>query len=267
MKIDLEQTLARLQQDFIENTKEKLDGVDHAIDQLFQDKGDRGEFFFQLQRDVHSLKGTAGTFGFNSVTVVAHRLEDFLESHQRLSKEQWLGVQAFLDAMRAIIEKGIEPSDDERMKILSRLPFAKRAGISGQKQKIVTVVLVMPKGVQRALVGSELSACGFDVSFAENPLEAVGLAITLKPQVVLSNFEFPEINGCELARILQVIGSTLKIPFALMTSHEEKSGSMADIPDNVQVIRKGPDFVEKITEYLMGLGLFGESLPEPQGKA
>jgi len=88
------------------------------------------------------------------------------------------------------------------------------------------------------------------------------LAITLKPQVVLSNFEFPEINGCELAKVLQVIGLTLKIPFALMTSHDQKSGAMGALPDHVQIIRKGPDFIEKITEYLIGLGLFGDPLPE-----
>jgi len=254
IQIDLEQTLARLLRDFIESTRDKLDGIDEAIDAIYKDAENRGELFFGLQRDVHSLKGSAGTYGFPSVTLIAHRLEDYMESTRRLSHESWLEVQVFIDVIRSIIDTGVEPSKDGRTAILSQLPTTGGA-VSGQNQHKVTILLVMPQGVQRSLVGSELSSCGFDISFAETPYEAINLAITLQPQAVVSSYEFAGINGCEFAQVLQVIKATAEIPFALITSHAANSVAINTIPLDVRVIPKGPKSVELVTKYLVELGL------------
>ena len=122
----------------------------------------------------------------------------------------------------------------------------------------MVVLVVMPQGLQRKLVGTELASCGFDVSFAKDPLEAINLAITLKPQVVLSNQEFDIISGADLAGIFAIVKATRNSHFAVVTSHDEKEGELAQLPAKVRILKKDRKFMDNLTEYLVDIGLFGK---------
>lgn len=256
MEFDLESALSRLKQDFIESSLEKLDEIDEIIDNIYNERGNRGDQFFQLQRDVHSIKGSAGTHGMHLLTLVAHRLEDFLEAAQRLNKDQWRSVQIYIDEMRVLVDLGKDPSETEHAAVLQRLPHAQEdhTEFSEQKSKKVTVLVVMPPGVQRKLIGKELASCGFDLSFTDRPVEAIRLIMDLQPDAVLSNQEFRHITGSELANVLQDIKLTQKTPFAILTSSNIDKNT---IPADTHVIKKGGSFVADLTEYLVDVGLFG----------
>jgi CheY-like chemotaxis protein/HPt (histidine-containing phosphotransfer) domain-containing protein len=256
MEFDLQSALLRLKQDFIESSIEKLDAIDETIDNIYHDRGNRGEQFYQLQRDIHSIKGSAGTHGLHLLTLVAHRLEDYLEAAPRLSNEEWRSVQIYIDEMRDLVNKGIEPEENIRNSILLRLPHAQKTAIefSDQKNKKVTILIVMPAGVQRKLIGAELAACGFDLSFTDRPVEAIRLVIELKPDVVISNQEFRNMTGVELAHVLKAIKITRDIPFALLTSSELKHEML---PLGSHIIHKDKNFTSDLTDYLLSIGLFG----------
>jgi len=257
MDFDLESALSRLKQDFIESSIEKLDDVDKIIDNIYNERGHRGDQFFQLQRDIHSIKGSAGTHGMNVVTLVAHRLEDYLEAVPRLNPEQWRAVQIYTDEIRHLIDLGNDPTPQQTEAILHRLPHAQEpvSEFSDQKRKKVTILLVMPVGVQRKLIGQELAACGFDLSFTDRPVEAIRLIMELKPNAVLSNKEFATMSGVELANVLREIKITKTIPFALLTS---SNISERELPDGTRVLYKGETFINELTEYLVQIGLFGK---------
>lgn len=257
MQFDLEAALSRLKQDFIEGSLEKLDGIDDIIDNIYNDRGERGDQFFQMQRDVHSIKGSAGTHGMHLLTLVAHRLEDYIEACPRLNKEQWRGVQLYIDEMRHLVDLGKDPSEQERDDILHRLPHAQQEVVefSTQKKKKVTVLIVMPPGVQRKLIGKELASCGFDLSFTDRPVEAIRLVMDLKPDAVLSNQEFRNMTGSELANVLSSIKLTSQVPFALLTSSDIEADSL---PKSAHIVKKGETFVSDMTEYLVDIGLFGK---------
>jgi chemotaxis protein histidine kinase CheA len=153
LAVILKDVLAQLTQKFIELSADRLDGIDQSIDDILNDKGDRGTLYNNLQMEIHSLKGSAGSYGFHLVTTIAHRLEDYMESSSRLENEQWLDVQKFIDEARRIIEQGQE--------------------FSGSDINSITVFLVMESGVQRKLVGTELASQGINISFSNNPLEAI----------------------------------------------------------------------------------------------
>lgn len=256
MEFDLESALKRLKQDFIEGSLEKLDDIDKVIDNVYNDRGNRGDQFFQLQRDVHSIKGSAGTHGLHLLTLVAHRLEDYLEAVRRLNKEEWRSVQIYMDQMRKLVILAEEPEDKLREEILHDLPHAQgtTTEFSGQKTKKVTILLVMPAGVQRKLIGAELAACGFDLSFSDRPVEAIRLVMDLKPDAVLSNQEFRNMTGVELANVLKAIKSTSNTPFALLTSSDLKTNAL---PKGTHIIQKGEQFTSDLTDYLVDVGLFG----------
>jgi len=82
-EIDIQDALERLKQEFIDTSAEKLDKIDRIIDKLYRaEEDDRGADYVEFQRDIHSLKGSAGTYGFDSVNLIAHRLEDYIGDHQ-----------------------------------------------------------------------------------------------------------------------------------------------------------------------------------------
>jgi len=255
---DLEAAIARLKGDFIDNSLDKLDEIDNIINAIYSNCENRGEKFFQLQRDVHSIKGSAGTHGLHLLTLVAHRLEDYIEASSRLTQEQWRSVQEYVDVMRKLLNTGIEPTENERTKILQSLPHAQQksdAAFSEQKKKRVTILIVMPPGVQRKAMGRELASCGFDLSFTDRPVEAIRLVMDLQPDAVISDHNFRNMTGSELANVLQDIKITQHIPFALL---DGGSAAGADIPESTRIIHKDSKFADDLTEYLVDIGLFGQ---------
>ena len=169
MAVILKDVLAQLTQEFIELAADRLDGIDQSIDDILNDKGDRGTLYNNLQMEIHSLKGSAGSYGFHLVTTIANRLE----SSSRLENEQWLDVQKFIDEARRIIEQGQDPDESLYNEILKVLPSSPSKEFSGSDINSITALLVMESGVQRKLVGTELASQGTNISFSNNPLEAI----------------------------------------------------------------------------------------------
>lgn len=257
MDDNLEKALERLKTDYIEGSGDKLDGIDAIIDRLYRGDGDRGADVVDMQREIHSLKGSAGTYGFSSVSLIAHRLEDYIEATNRLSKDQLRDVQTYIDEIRRIFQSGVNPTETEMDAILRALPSGTATLVSAQEVRHVIVLLVMPKGVQRRLVGGELASCGFELSFAESPLEAIGLALSLKPDIVVSSMEMEPLTGAELGRVLKTIEATSKAAFVLITSHEDDSGILKTLPEGAHVIHKGPKFSEQLSNCLIDIGVLG----------
>ena len=256
MSISFEETLRRLHGEFINNCIDKLDGIDIVIDKFISEPGKKGDAFFNFQREIHSIKGSAGTHGFSSVTTIAHRLEDYVESTRRLSSRKWLEVQNFIDAIRDMIESREEPNADRTKQVLNSLPTSAVPTLETKQGKRVTVLLVMPLGVQRKLVGMELASIGFDVSFIDSPMQAIQVAFAVKPHAILSSQELSGFSGSELAAVFKAIKTMSKIPFVILTSHEKDSTSQFGAANDVYVINKSEGFLSDLCELLLSLDLF-----------
>ena len=253
----LEKALASLKTDYIEGSGDKLDGIDAIIDRMYRGEGDRGADFIDMQREIHSLKGLAGTYGFSSVSLITHRLEDYIEATRRLSNDQLRDVQKYIDRIREIFQSGVNPAEAKMDAILRALPSGTASLVSPQDVRNVIVLLVMPKGVQRRLIGGELASCGFELSFTESPVEAIGLALSLKPDIVVSSMELAPLTGVELGRVLKDIEATSKVAFVLTTSHEDDSRFLKSLPEGAHIIHKGPKFTEELSTCLIDIGVLG----------
>ena len=56
------------------------------------------------------------------MTLIAHRLEDFIEAAPGLNNGQLLDVQVYVDHIRAILESGQNASKDRLDEVLATLP-------------------------------------------------------------------------------------------------------------------------------------------------
>jgi chemotaxis protein histidine kinase CheA len=253
-EIDIQDALERLKQEFIDTSAEKLDKIDRIIDKLYRgEEDDRGADYVEFQRDIHSLKGSAGTYGFDSVSLIAHRLEDYIETTRQLTSENLLDVQKYIDRIRDILEGGDEIAAERLSGILESLPTSGPAQTSSETEENVVALLVMTKGVQRKLVTADLSNNGFELAYADHPLDAFRLAVSLKPNLIITSLEFDNLSGLELAKALRGVDAMSETPVVLLTSHAVE-GMSDELPPHSRAIHKDSRFAAKLADALQELG-------------
>ena len=82
-----------------------------------------------------------------------------------------------------------------------------------------SILLVEDDPVQRDLIGRGLQRSGYDVWFAFTGAEAVKLASTRYPDLILMDVRLPEMNGLEAARRLKAQANTRHIPVIMLTAY------------------------------------------------
>ena len=247
---DLEMILADMRQEFIENSEDRLEEVETAISRLLADSRTPDHDTLEIKRHIHSLKGSGGSFGYPAITVWSHALEDYMETITDLGVDQLWDVQLFVDRIREVLETGVNPEDSDIASAVKSMPLR---GLGRQRSSLkggFSVMLLMPKGIQRKIISRELTTFGFKVIIAEDSLKAVDLAITLRPDVVISSYVLDRISGLELAKVLAAIEVTAHHRFLLMTSSEELEADSQALPDHVTVVRKGRSFSTDLIKFL-----------------
>jgi len=256
-KQDMADILREVRLEFIETTTERLTTVDNLITAMMEERAGDDDLF-ELQRHIHSIKGQGTTFDFPTVTKVAHRMEDYMETAQSLGFQQLKAVQRFVDAIRGIIESGTDPADSDASKILAGLPVTAWEAPKIATPREVKLLIVLPKGLQRKIIGREMASCGFHIYNAETPVEGLSLAIEQKPDIVVASGVMTQMSGKEFAWVLNAVETTKKCRLVIATSADDDSASLAGLPPEVAVAHKGERFNEELTEHLINWGFFGK---------
>jgi len=98
----LEAVLLRLRGDFLAELPERCNRLEQAV--LALEGGQGAEAAYEeLFRNVHSLKGTGGTFGLQTITTICHQFESFLsDSHSRYTQAFGSAALAYVDLLRQV---------------------------------------------------------------------------------------------------------------------------------------------------------------------
>lgn len=249
--------LARMSVEFRDDCREKMDECGDILRRLSKQRDNWREDMTELQRRIHNVKGSAGTFGFPAITLIAHKLEDYLDAIESPAGHAPV-IQAFLDAMRDIAERGINPPEEEYPALLRALPRLRSGFVPVPRAREIHVLLAMPKDVQRQIVRQELASCGFDVTCADTGVAAIGLTLATRPDAVFASLVLADMNGTDLACALAAIGATRKCPFGLLTTMAADAPELAGLPTQARIIAKDKRFLETLTERLIEWGLFGQ---------
>lgn len=252
---DLQMILADLRREFIEVADDRLNEVEESISRLLANTG-RAEYeLLEIKRHVHSIKGMGGNFGFPSVTLWAHALEDYLETAIDIGTDQLWDIQLFVDKIRDILDSGEDPPSATVAAAIKRLALR---GVRRERSALkdgLSVLLLMPKGVQRKIVGRELTAFGFNVIIAETALEAIDLAMTHRPELIISSMVLDRMSGVELARVFSVIDVTKHHKCLIISASDNAVDSGIELPPNVRVVQKGVNFARDLIAFLTDHGL------------
>lgn len=255
---DIQDAIESMKGEFLADCLEHLDAADIYIANMIDGQGSFDEQLVNLNRRVHSIKGTAATFGFPSITTIAHRLEDFIEASSSINY-CINDVQIFIDTMRDVAESGTDPVNGEYHNILKNLPRAHSIFEAVNPARNVDILFVMHRDVQRKIIGQELTSCGFGASFVDSGADAISSIMKHMPDIVISSVLLDDMSGMDLACALEGIKSTKGMHFILLSSSDNISIEAARLPKNAKAIHKDSLYVEQLTEQLVKWGYFGKS--------
>ena len=248
--------MERLRLEFLETGADRLDEMEQLVGEVRKGATGTAEHLDDFRRLAHSLKGMGGTFGYPLISVISHRLEDFLEDTPVFTPSLVDDTQVFLDRMRDVIEGVLDPDDDTTAEIVRALP-AKRSPFDLDSVKVldIEVMTVMPKGMATKIVEQELKACGYRVNNVESPFEALEYVVRTKPDLIVVAGVLVGLSGIDLACALTAMPLTGDIPIFLFTSFDKEHSSLVALPKNVSIVRKGNMFSEDLAEALLASGL------------
>ena len=232
---DLDTVMEELRKSFYDTARQKLTDLEAQITTLSAMGREDSEVEANMRREIHSLKGMGGTFGFPAITSVSHRLEDFVANVGGFSKRSD-DVLVFIDCLSDILDMEPHPDNAAIAKIVRDLPAGTAKSSVDTPARKIEVLLVVPNQVLRPLLQHHLERNGCRVVGADSPFEALELSVRTLPELVISSVVLTGLDGIDLLRSLSAMTSTASINLAALTSWSRDDPLLADLPQKAGVI-------------------------------
>ncbi len=253
-ELGLGNAVAEVLQDFLDECEDRLTEIDTALGSLRNKKNLSETEVLEIKRHVHSLKGMGSTFGFSSISLLAHALEDYFETMFSPDETGIHDTQLFVDRIREILEQKENVSDAAVAQILRDLPLKAKRRTIRKENRSLSILILMPRGLQRRIVASELSQFGFNVLIAQSSLDAIEQGIRLQPDLFMANMVSEDISGLELAGVFNAIKVTENRPFLLVSTTDIDAQTRAGYPANIHILRVGPKFAQDLMAFFATQG-------------
>lgn len=206
----------------------------------------------RIRREVSTLRLRGRSVKIPGLSVIANRLEDYVFELETLAPHHLDSLQTFLDQISRVLDG---TNTEDTADIVRALPVNPTFDPAEVTVRNVEILLIEPQRTTARIVARELKACGYRVTVASGPFEALELVLRIKPDMVMAAATLGEISGIDLACALTAMPATRRIPFALLTSFDREHASLEELPARVAILRKGVLFGDDLAEALSRLGL------------
>ncbi len=109
----VDDVLNNLTAEFCQRLPKDLETIEKALADL-EEAPDNSAFLGVLFRHVHDLKGQAGTFDFNLISVIGNDLCRFIERPAAMTPRRLKVVRYHVEAMKLVGERGLTGNGDEQ---------------------------------------------------------------------------------------------------------------------------------------------------------
>jgi chemotaxis protein histidine kinase CheA len=250
--------VARLKQDFIEDTVERVDRIETTIDRVAGGMTEAAAGIAELRREAHTVKGLAGSFGFPLVGAIAHRLEDYIADMTEIDDLQAASLVDFTSWIREIIESGTNPPAEEETRILRSLPTRSAPKVedgAGAAKQITPhdkeILIVTATAVQAHFLQRELRERGYRTITARTAVEAFETVVQSRPDAIISAAVLDGLSGIELIRALAAMKTMKDKALGLLTSFDAGHADLEGLPSNVTIIsNRGKQTAEHLAKFL-----------------
>ncbi|MBT7443617.1 MAG: hypothetical protein HN790_06580 [Methylococcales bacterium] len=225
--IKMQQMLAEMKASFVADLPSQFDEFEQLIIALERSCDPMAESA-ELCREVHSIKGAAGTHGLPIITTICHHLEDQL---QLFSDDYIEHSLRYIDLMREALDlsedevPNFSPIEEKLSKM--RREFSKHSmiGLVVESSKLITMI-----------EQDILSNYPVELTFLSDGLIALEHLLSEKFDFIITSQEVSSLNGIALISAVRASDSTNKnIKAILLTSKEQRIFQRGCEPDAVTI--------------------------------
>ena len=243
----VKQMLAALREGYLRDLPGYVDDIEQVLLQL-----ERGGFELdlcrELYRQVHSLKGSGGTYGMSFISDVCHPLEDLLTNlleHPACLHVTVDNALQYVDLLRKacfIYSAKLEPGEDLKANL-----HVLRRSISRHSH---AAMMVESSDVVVAAMRDILTEYGFRFELANDGYTALGRVLAEPFDVLITSLENPRLNGLALISAVQKSGNkTARTKTILLTTSEHLDQQVQ--PD--YVLKKNAELKRRFRECVSQL--------------
>lgn len=256
----------RLRVEFVDDSHDRLAQMNDVIKRVLNGALAEADGIASLALGAHSFRGAGTSFGYPGVSLIAHRMEDYLTGLTHLKERELADLQTFVDRIASLVDRAEQPQLAETNQIIRALPVRYVFQVTDVEVRDVEIMLVTPGKVLAKKVGAELAACGYRLVTVHDPIESIGLAVRVPPDMLMASLVMEGLSGLDLIRGLRAMSVTHTVPMMLMTSMALDDPSLKEIPDGVAVVRTGTQFSDDFANAISKFNLAGKNLGDPQPK-
>lgn len=247
---DISLLLAQIRDAFVSELPSRIDQLESLILSM-REQSDTQESFTTLYRELHSLKGSAGTHGLHTISTICHNLEDRLSPYDSsdlppdtAELNLWL---EFIDLLRTAVEIHLDDFDEIR-DIEHRLEWLRRRANDTQHRGLLVGLSQSHKLFCQTL----FKEIGVELSIQDDGYQALDRLIHERFEVLVTSKHLPSLDGEALIAAVKIShGTSAKLQTILLTSTQPEVNNSPFAADFV--VHKDHQFFSSMSEILESL--------------
>lgn len=246
----------QIESEFLEEARDIMNQLEILRENLRSHFSD--DEMTKMRKNVQLLSAQAHTADFGVVSLLAHRLDDYLARIATMGYPHGNDVRMFLDKLEQALDGTLTlTSQHAGAELVRELPNKTRFDheFGDLEQKNIEILVIVPDKAMGHIVEREMAACGYRVSFAKSSFKGFELAVRTRPDMILSAGVIDELSGVDLANAFAAMPTVRDIPFALLTSYSWGHPSLKGLPPSAAIVRKGKEFGDDVAEAFKRFGI------------
>lgn len=243
----------QISDEFYEDLRDTADKFDMLLGNFKAGSMTSEDILKALRSDVMGIEVRGHRLHLPQLNLITHQFNEYLESVRTFTEESARDVQIFVDNWQRAMD-GDAPTESPEVtaKLVRELPSKTTFEFDTSelnKQPIEALVVVPEKTLAR-IMEKQMAACGIRTTNVHHAYQAIEMAVTIKPDVIIVALEQPGLSGINLACAFNAMPLTQDIPVALLTSHDMSHPALRGMPVRTALMRKGAAFADDLADTL-----------------
>ena len=213
---EIAEILAKMKDKYLDELSLKMDEVEENIIAFEKDQNPIN-IFDEIFRQIHTLKGSSGTYGIHELSRVFHQMEDFLsELADRNLKIEPLDIDFMLQCVDVI--RSYKDSDSGKQKFQNSIENILK---KGDEQRKSNVLIIENSRLTINMIRNILADLPIKIASVNSGLEAISRLHLENFQIVITAFEMSLIDGAGIIAAARQSSAWNKNSFYIMMTSKE----------------------------------------------
>jgi len=226
-------------QNYLEDLPRKLDHVEKLI-MNFEGHDSPVALSEEIYREVHSLKGSAGTLGLPIVSSICHQLEEHIPEFSDNYADVCL---PYVDLMREVVD--IAGSKSQNFHPIERKLYQFQKRLTENK---LLVAIVDPSRMNVSILNQVLEPYPLKVTVMTDGLSALSRLLFVQFDLIITTKELPSLSGPALIGALQTTTcANTDVSTILLSSNKLNKEDVLFCP-STKIVCRDEHFSKNITD-------------------